>query len=73
MAQQCEMHDTPKEGSCLNIAELELSALSRICLRRRIASLKKLDNEMQSFVKERNEQKCNVTGCYCWHKKGDRI
>lgn len=61
LAQQFEMHYTPKKGSWLNIAELELSALSRICLGRRIASLEKLDEEMQALVKERNEQKCKVT------------
>ena len=32
LAQRFEMHYTPKKGSWLNMAELELSALSRICL-----------------------------------------
>lgn len=41
------MHYTPKKGSWLNMAELELSALSRICLARRIASIKELDREVQ--------------------------
>ena len=36
LAQRFEMHYTPKKGAWLNIAELELSALSRICLSRRI-------------------------------------
>jgi hypothetical protein len=60
LAQQFEMHYTPKKGSWLNIAELELSALSRICLGRRLASLEKLDHEIQALVKERNEQQCKV-------------
>ena len=55
LAQRFEFHYTPKKGSWLNIAELELSALSRICLRRRIASIEKLDREVQAIVKERNE------------------
>ena len=55
LAQKFEMHDTPKKGSWLNMAELELSALSRICLSRRIASIEKLDQEVQALVKERNE------------------
>ncbi len=55
LAQAFEMHDTPKKGSWLNMAELELSALSRICLSRRIASIEKLDQEVQALVKERNE------------------
>jgi hypothetical protein len=55
LAQRFEMHYTPKKGSWLNIAELELSALSRICLSRRIKSIEELDREIQSLVKERNE------------------
>jgi hypothetical protein len=55
LAQRFEMHYTPKKGSWLNIAELELSALSRICLSRRIPSMEELDREIQSLVKERNE------------------
>ncbi len=55
LAQRFEMHYTPKKGSWLNMAELELSALSRICLSRRIASIEELDREVQAIVKERNE------------------
>lgn len=55
LAQRFEMHYTPKKGSWLNMAELELSALSRICLSRRISSIEKLDREVQTLVKERNE------------------
>lgn len=55
LTQHFEMHYTPKKGSWLNMAELELSALSRICLSRRIPSIQELDGEIQSLVKERNE------------------
>ena len=55
LAQAFEMHYTPKKGSWLNMAELELSAISRICLARRISSIEALDREVQSLVKERNE------------------
>jgi len=54
LAQAFEMHYTPKKGSWLNMAELELSALSRICLSRRIPSIEELDRQIQSLVKERN-------------------
>ena len=57
LAQAFEMHYTPKKGSWLNMAELELSALSRICLSRRVASIEELDREVQAIVKERNELK----------------
>ncbi len=55
LAQRFEMHYTPKKGSWLNIAELELSALSRVCLSRRIPPIEELDREIQSLVKERNQ------------------
>jgi hypothetical protein len=55
LAQAFEMHYTPKKGSWLNIAELELSALSRICLSRRIPSIEELDREVQTLVCERNQ------------------
>jgi hypothetical protein len=60
LAQTFEMHYTPKKGSWLNMAELELSALSRICLSRRIPSMEELDGELQSLVKERNELEVKV-------------
>jgi hypothetical protein len=60
LAQRFEMHYTPKKGSWLNMAELELSALSRICLSRRISSIEELDREIQALVKERNELKVKV-------------
>src|SRR5947209_7322661 len=60
LAQRFEMHYTPKKGSWLNMAELELSALSRIGLSRRIASIETLDSEVQALVKERNELKIKV-------------
>ena len=60
LAQRFEMHYTPKKGSWLNIAELELSALSRICLSRRISSIEELDRQIQAIVKERNELEIKV-------------
>lgn len=60
LAQRFEMHYTPKKGSWLNMAELELSALSRICLSRRIGSIEELDRQVQALVKERNELRIKV-------------
>jgi DDE superfamily endonuclease len=60
LAQRCEMHYTPKKGSWLNMAELELSALARICLARRIPTLAELDRQIQALVKERTELQIKV-------------
>ncbi len=55
LARRFEFHYTPKKGSWLNMAELELSALSRQCLSRRIADLKTLSGELETLVRERNK------------------
>jgi DDE superfamily endonuclease len=60
LAQRFEFHYTPKKGSWLNIAELELSALSRLCLARRLGSIEALDHEVQALVKERNKAQSKV-------------
>lgn len=60
LAQRFEFHYTPKKGSWLNMAELELSSLSRICLSRRIGTVEELDREVEAIVKERNELKIKV-------------
>lgn len=60
LARRFEFHYTPKKGSWLNIAELELSALSRLCLSRRLGSLEALDHEVQTLVKERNDSQVKV-------------
>ena len=60
LAQSFEMHYTPKKGSWLNIAESELSALSRTCLARRIPSIEELDRAVPALVKERDELKGKV-------------
>jgi hypothetical protein len=60
LAQAFEMHYTPKKGSWLNMAEVELSALSRICLSRRLATIGELDQQVQAIVKERNGLKVKV-------------
>ncbi len=49
LAQRLEIHHTPKHGSWLNIAEIELSALTRQCLDRRIADLDVLNTELTAW------------------------
>ncbi len=49
-----EVHHTPKHGSWLNVAEIELSALGRQCLDRRIPDRATLAAEVAAWVAERN-------------------
>ena len=60
IAEKIEFHYTPKHGSWLNMAEIELSVLSRQCLCRRIPDQATLEQEIQSWQTLRNEQGATV-------------
>lgn len=51
-----EFHYTPKHGSWLNIAEIELSVMSRQCINRRIPDQVTLEREIKAWEEERNDQ-----------------
>lgn len=55
IAERVEWHYTPTHGSWLNMAELELSVLSRQCLKRRISDRATLHAEAAAWVAARNE------------------
>jgi DDE superfamily endonuclease len=55
LAERFEFHYTPKHGSWLNMAELELSVLSRQCLDRRIGETGVLRQEIEAWQQKRNE------------------
>jgi hypothetical protein len=61
LAQRLEIHYTPKHGSWLNIAEIELSALTSQCLgKRRIPDLESLNIELSAWHSERNASQKGV-------------
>ena len=49
-----EIHYTPKHGSWLDMAEIELNVMTRQCLSRRISTLDKLKCELSAWEMERN-------------------
>ena len=55
-----EIHYTPKHGSWLNMAEIELGVLGRQCLDRRIPDMNELTAEVAAWVNDRNEKKVRV-------------
>ena len=63
LAQRLEIHHTPQHGSWLNIAEIELSALTRQCLDRRIADLDILNTELAAWQATTNADQRQVN----WH------
>ena len=54
LAERTEWHYTPKHGSWLNVAEIELSALARQCLDRRIPDAEVLRREVAAWELRRN-------------------
>ena len=55
-----EIHYTPKHGSWLDIAEIELNVLTRQCLSRRIPTLDLLRTELAAWEEERNKLRAGV-------------
>lgn len=56
IAKRLEIHFTPKHGSWLNMAEIELSVLAKQCLNRRIPDRQTMDRECQAWANSRNEE-----------------
>lgn len=55
-----EIHYTPKHGSWLDIAEIELNVMTRQCLSRRISSIENLQRELSVWENERNSKQAGV-------------
>jgi len=56
LADKLEIHHTPKHGSWLNMAELELSILQRQCLRQRLPDRAAMEREATAWANRRNAQ-----------------
>lgn len=60
LAKRLDIHYTPKHGSWLNIAENELSALTKQCLKRRIGSVAEMRREVAAWEGSRNADQIRV-------------
>ena len=60
LAERLEIHYTPKHGSWLNIAEIELSVLKRQCLAGRIPCIEQMRDEVHALNIDRNNRQANV-------------
>lgn len=63
LAKRLEIHHTPKHGSWLNIAEIELNVMTLQCLGRRIPSIDILNRELSAWEQQRNASSKSVL----WH------
>ena len=68
LAQRFEWHYTPEHGSWLNMAEIELSILSRQCTNRRIPDKQTLVKEVAAWERDRNNLKVQIN----WQFKTDK-
>ena len=60
IAERLEIHYTPKHGSWLNMAEIEIGVLARQCLERRIPDKETLRGEVETWHKSRNRDVVRV-------------
>jgi hypothetical protein len=60
LAQKFQFIHTPKSASWLNMIEIEFSAISRLCLNRRIPSKELLEKEVLAIIKERSEKAIKI-------------
>jgi hypothetical protein len=63
LSQKLEIHYTPKHGSWLNVAEVELSVLVSQCLDRRIPDFATMTSEVRAWQNERNNKLDKIN----WH------
>lgn len=68
IARKLEIHYTPKHGSWLDIAEIELNVMTRQCLSRRISDIEKLRQELSAWEQDRNEH----AACIQWQFTTDK-
>lgn len=60
LAERLEIHYTPKHGSWLNIAEIELGVLKRQCLSGRIDRIEKVRSKASAWNDDRNSRRSKV-------------
>lgn len=60
LAQRLEIHHTPKHGSWLNVADIELSVLKRQCLPERIPDIELMRQMVYAWNKDRNSRQTTV-------------
>jgi hypothetical protein len=60
LARRLEIHHTPKHGSWLNVAEIELSALNSQCLNRRIPEIELMRKEVAAWEQDRNNRAATI-------------
>ena len=73
LAERLEIHYTPKHGSWLDIAENELSTLTRQCLSRRIGTLQEMRKQVDAWEGHRNQARARVNWRFTIDRARERL
>ena len=73
LAKRLEIHYTPKHGSWLNIAEIELNVMTLQCLGRRIPTIELLNMELAAWEQQRNSETKTVQWQFTTTKARDKL
>lgn len=60
LAQRFDFCFTPESASWLNMMEIEFSALTRLCLKRRIPTIEKLESELMALIADRTQKRIKI-------------
>ena len=71
--QRVEFHYTPKHGSWLNMAEIEISIFARGRLSRRVKIMQDLRQRIAALEKERNQQRCTISWRFTSNDARDKL
>ena len=73
LSEKFEFIYTPPKASWLNIIEIEFSAISRLCLERRIPSKAELEKQVLAIVKERSEKAVKINWQFSIEKAREKL
>jgi hypothetical protein len=73
LSERFVFHYTPKKGSWLNMAEVELSCLSRNCLDRRLGSKAEVAKQVGVRVEERNRAQAKISWQFSLHQAREKF
>jgi len=73
LSQRFQMVYTPKKASWLNMAEIELSALSKQCLDRRIGYINTFSDEVEAWARQRNRRKVTISWQFTKNDARDKM
>jgi hypothetical protein len=73
IARRLEVHFTPKHGSWLNMAEIELGVLADQCLDRRLPAIAVVHQEVAAWTHDRNAKRASITWRFTTEQARDKL